>query len=68
MVIDFIQFELGLGDLIVPITMALLEGGNLALIFQTVAVASFGAFGQAEGMLVFAVGTLVLGAAEAGHG
>ncbi len=59
---------MGLGQLVFPIAVALLEGGNLALIFQAVAVAGFGAFGQAEGMLVFAVGALVLGAAEAGHG
>jgi hypothetical protein len=68
LVVDFIEFELGLGDLEVTIAVALLEVGDLALIFQAVAVLGLGPIGLAEGMLVFLVVAAFLGGAEFAHG
>jgi hypothetical protein len=68
LVVEVIEFELGLGELEVAIAVALLEVGDLALIFQAVAVLGFGTIGEAEGVLVFLVVAAFLGGAEGAHG
>jgi hypothetical protein len=68
LVVEVIEFELGLGELELAIAVALLEVGDLALIFQAVAVLGFGAIGEAEGVLVFLVVAAFLGGAEFAHG
>jgi hypothetical protein len=67
LVVDFIELELDLANLEVPIALLFGEVGDLTLVFEAVAVAGFGAFGLIERMLVFLVAAIVLGAAEFAH-